>query len=133
MSIFVDTSGLLAVLDRDDLHHTRACRAWRDILSSDDILVTTNYIIVETVALTQHRLGIAASRAFQEEIVPVLHVRWVDSTLHNAAMAILLAASPRKLSFVDGVSFELMRMEGITRVFTFDKHFKEQGFACVPA
>ncbi|MBT1075478.1 type II toxin-antitoxin system VapC family toxin [Geobacter grbiciae] len=133
MSVFIDTSGLLAVLDKDDLHHARASRAWREILSSDDILVTTNYVIVETIALTQHRLGVEASRAFQEEIVPVLHVRWVDSKLHNAAMAILLAVARRKLSLVDCVSFELMRMEGIVSAFTFDRHFKEQGFICVPA
>jgi len=65
--------------------------------------------------------------------VPVLQVRWVDSTIHNAAMAILLAAARRKLSFVDCVSFELMRMEGITAAFTFDRHFKEQGFTCASA
>ncbi|WP_187148469.1 hypothetical protein [Geobacter metallireducens] len=48
-------------------------------------------------------------------------------------MAILLAVARRKSSLVDCVSFELMRMEGIVSAFTFDRHFKEQGFICVPA
>ena len=133
MSTFVDTSGLLAVLDRDDGNHSRAAEAWLEILSSDEILVTTNYILVETFALTQSRLGLNASRVLQEDIVPLIQVRWVDSTMHNGAMAILLAASRRKLSLVDCVSFEVMRMDGIDAAFTLDKHFREQGFTCVPA
>lgn len=133
MSIFVDTSGLLAVLDRDDGNHSKASGAWLEILSSDEVLVTTNYVLIETFALAQSRLGINASRVLQEDIVPMMQVRWVDSTIHNAAMAILLAASRRKLSLVDCVSFEVMRMDGIAAAFTLDKHFREQGFPCIPA
>jgi predicted nucleic acid-binding protein len=41
-------------------------------------------------------------------------------------------AGQRDLSLVDFVSFELMRREGIRTAFTFDRHFAEQGFECVP-
>ncbi len=38
----------------------------------------------------------------------------------------------KKLSLVDCVSFETMRLLGVTTAFTLDKHFKEQGFICRP-
>jgi predicted nucleic acid-binding protein len=47
-------------------------------------------------------------------------------------MGIMLAAGRKKLSLVDCVSFETMRLLGVTIAFTLDKHFKEQGFICRP-
>lgn len=133
MSIFIDTSGFLAVLDKDEASHARVKKAWVDMLSSDDLLVTTNYVLVETFALVQNRLGLAATKVFQEDIVPVLQTEWIDRTLHSAAIGIMLSASRRKLSLVDCASFETMRLLGITTAFTLDKHFREQGFSCIPS
>lgn len=132
MSIFVDTSGFIAVLDRDDESHPDATKTWMDILTSEEVLVTTNYVLVETCALVQNRLGMKAIRVFKEDIVPVLRIEWIDDTLHHTAMGIMLAAVRKKMSLVDCVSFETMRLLGITTAFTFDKHFKEQGFMCLP-
>lgn len=132
MSIFVDTSGFLAVLDRDEINHRRAADAWSEILQSNEDLVTSNYVLVETYALLQNRLGLPAVRFFQEEVAPVLNISWVDTALHHASMSILLAAGRKKLSLVDCVSFETMRRKGITTAFTLDRHFREQGFACFP-
>jgi predicted nucleic acid-binding protein len=133
MSIFIDTSGFIAVLDTDDACHTGAVKTWMDILTSEETLVTTNYVLVETCALVQNRLGMAATKLFQEDIVPVLSVEWIDKSVHHAAMGLMLAAKRKKLSLVDCVSFEIMRLSGVTTVFTLDKHFKEQGFICLPA
>jgi predicted nucleic acid-binding protein len=133
MSIFIDTSGFIAVLDKDDVIHTGAAKAWMDILTSEETLVTTNYVLVETCALVQNRLGMKATKLFKEDIVPVLRIEWIDKTVHDAAMGIMLAVGRKKLSLVDCASFETMRSLGIKTAFTLDKHFKEQGFICLPA
>jgi uncharacterized protein len=133
MSIFIDTSGFIAVLDKDDASHTEAAKTWMAILTSEEDLLTTNYVLVETFALVQNRLGMAAIKVFQEDIVPVLRIEWIDQTVHQAAMGIMLSAVRKKLSLVDCVSFETMRLLGVPTAFTLDKHFKEQGFRCLPA
>jgi len=133
MSIFIDTSGFIAVLDKDDAYHAMAAKTWMDILTSEETLVTTNYALVETCALVQNRFGMRAIKVFQEDIVPVLRIEWIDKTVHHAAMQVMLAAQRKKLSLVDCVSFEIMRLLGVTTAFTLDKHFKEQGFICLPA
>lgn len=132
MSVFVDTSGLLAVLDRDDAGHERAKAAWLQLLSSDTPLITSNYVIVETVALLQNRLGMEAVRLFQEDVAPALDIQWVSEAVHHGATSALLAASRRRLSLVDCASFEVMRRHGCKTAFTLDAHFREQGFATVP-
>ena len=132
MSIFIDTSGFIAMLDADDAFHTMAAKTWTDILTSQETLVTTNYVLLETCALVQHRLGTQAVKLFQEDVVPVLSIHWIDKTMHYAAISVMLSTGRKKLSLVDCVSFAAMRLLGITTVFTFDKHFKEQEFNCIP-
>ena len=131
-SVFIDTSAFLALLDADDEHHPRAATAWSEILAGDTQLVTSNYILVETFALVQNRLGMEAVRVFQEDIVPLLAIQWVNAATHAGATSALLAAGRKRLSLVDCSSFEVMRQAGIKRVFTLDRHFKEQGFTCLP-
>jgi len=128
--IFVDTSAIYAILDRDDENHPDARDHWIRLLETPNILITTNYVLVESCALAQHRLGISAVRAIQEDIVPVLTLCWMDENLHRLAATALLAAGRRKLSLVDCSSFAVMRQQGIRRAFAFDKHFVEEGFRC---
>ena len=132
MSSFVDTSGLYAVVDGDDACHRKAAAAWRDMLERDESLVTTNYVLLETTALVQHRLGLEAVRVFVQEIVPVLTVVWVGEEEHGAAMGAVLSARARDLSLVDCTSFFVMRRIHISRCFAFDAHFRAQGFDVVP-
>lgn len=133
MRVFIDTSGFLSVLDGDDAHHAASKKTWTDLLSSEDELVTTNYVLLETFALVQNRLGLAALRLFHDDIVPAMKVEWLGRSQHESATGILLSVSRRKLSLVDCASFTAMRTLGITTAFTLDKHFKEQGFCCIPA
>jgi uncharacterized protein len=127
--VFVDTSAFYAILDRDDKHHAESARVWDALLGSEAILITTNYVVVETCALIQHRLGLKALRTFSADMLPVVDVRWISSPEHIAAMQSLLTINRRRLSLVDCVSFLVMRAGGLSKVFAFDQHFAEQGFA----
>jgi predicted nucleic acid-binding protein len=83
------------------------------------------------LALIQNRLGMAAVKAFEDNIVPLLRIEWVDESLHRAGVAAMLTANRRQLSLVDCLSFETVRRLNIDTVFTFDQHFAEQGFTCL--
>lgn len=85
MQVFVDTSALYAVLDADDQGHEPAKDTWRELLDGETTLLTTNYVLVETSALLQNRLGLDAVRVFHQDVLPALVVVWVDETLHRAA------------------------------------------------
>ena len=128
MSLFLDTSGLLAILDRDDQYHAQANGAWQKILSSPEELISTNYVLVETFALVQHRLGMEAVQTLQEDIIPVIEVEWVTQAIHQTAVGMLLKEDRRRLSLVDCVSFVVMHQGNIRKVFAFDHHFEIAGY-----
>ncbi len=128
MSCFVDTSALFALLDGDDRNHASARTLFFELMEDHTTLVTSNYVLVESFALLQRRIGIEAAEALQHRLVPILHVKFVSPDLHRLGVAALLGASKRSLSLVDCVSFELMRSFGIACAFAFDRHFREHGF-----
>ena len=133
MSLFIDTSALYALLDGDEPRHADVVAAWRTVTDNGRILLTSNYVLVETFALVQRRLGLEAVHALADVFVPLLQSVWVDEELHAAAVASLFTAAERRLSLVDCASFELMRRLGLTDVLALDSDFARQGFNLLPA
>lgn len=118
------------MLDHDDQFHEEARRVFTTL--SADEPVTHNYVLVETIAIAQRRLGKAAARRLVQELAPVLTTVWIDEATHAAGIAALLAALPTKVSLIDFVSFEVMREHGIARAFAFDDDFRSAGFEPMP-
>ncbi len=132
MSTYIDTSALIAVLAEDDKFHGQAKEIWLELLEQKISLICNNYTLVETFSLIQSRYGLHILRKFQNLAVPALQISWLNAEEHNIAIESVLLANRRRLSLVDCSSFTTMRRLGIQKVFTFDKHFAEQGFKCVP-
>jgi len=132
MRCYIDISAFLAVLDADDKNYQQAKQIWIKLINEDTILFCSNYVLIEAIALIQHRFEIKALRAFYEDIIPLLTIVWIDETSHNEAIASLITAARKNFSLVDCVSFNIMRKLALKTAFAFDKHFKEQGFECLP-
>ncbi len=132
MSVFLDTSGLYALLVRTEERHTEVIRAFRNALEEGRPLWATSYVVVETAALLQHRLGLAPVRDFLEHLLPVMSVEWVSEALHRKGTERLLRENRRRLSLVDCVSVEFIRSQGIRDVMALDPYFAEAGLRLLP-
>jgi predicted nucleic acid-binding protein len=132
MVIFVDTSALYSLSCAEDRNYFQAIKIWEDLVKEETDLVTNNYIVVECISLFQNRFGIDEVRTFQTKLVPFLNMDWIGEEQHAAAIQTVLTANRRNLSLVDCASFETMRRLGIETVFTFDEHFRDQGFKVIP-
>jgi predicted nucleic acid-binding protein len=127
-SVFVDTSAIYAFLVPEDDRHLEAKALFESLRAADPKLVCSSYVLQETVALLQARIGIPAVRTFQKTVAPAIEVEWITGTLYHRAMAALLAAGKREVSLTDWTSFEVMRDRGIEQAFAFDGDFEDQGF-----
>jgi predicted nucleic acid-binding protein len=130
---FVDTSALYALLDADDDNHAAAANWFSESATAPaHDLVTHNYVLVESAALTHHRLGAAGVRDLFDALVPALTSVFVGAAVHERAVAAYIAGLSRRVSFVDRVSFQFMRDATLDRAFAFDRDFATEGFALVP-
>lgn len=130
-AVFGDTSAFVALLNQTDENHDRADRAFATLRARKAPIVSTSYVLVETYALVGRRLGLDAVRSFRADFAPLIDVVWVDETLHDAGLDLLLGRRKRLLSLVDAVSFATMRQANVSEAFAFDPHFEQEGFSIV--
>jgi predicted nucleic acid-binding protein len=109
--IFLDTSAIYAMADRGDPRHQRAKERFRALLEAGEGVLTHNYVLVEAMALIQHRLGVVAALKFADS-ARAFEIEWVDRARHAAAVRRLAAASRRRVSLVDHVSSSSCDREG---------------------
>ena len=132
MSLFVDTSALYALLVETEDDHAGVRRAFGQAAERGRRLLTTNYVLVESSALLQSRIGLAPVRDLDAKIVPILDVLYVDAGLHRRALDRLFTMDRRRVSLVDAISFEVMEAEGITDALSLDPDFTSEGFRLIP-
>lgn len=130
MTLFVDSSGILALVDRDDPTHTGVVEAFTR--GRTEALATHAYVIVETLAVARRRYGPVVTADLIDRIIPALDVLPVDAELHAAAIAAFRDTVESSVSLVDRTSFAFMRREAIEHAIALDADFRTAGFATLP-
>lgn len=130
--IYIDTSAFLAMINSEDPNHDLAMQTWEQLIENEQTLVCNNYVLVETIALVQRRVGLSAVSILHNDILPLIDVEWLDAELHDAIVKVLLKNNRRQISLVDRSSFDTMRRCDIKTAFSFDSHFSEHGFEVIP-
>jgi uncharacterized protein len=130
--IYVDTSAFYALLDRSDQYHEQAKEQWPSLLEDHIALMTSNYVVSETISLLQHRLGFEAALIWHKDIMGIVEIAWTDASTHRKAIELWLNLCRHRLSLCDCTSYIIMRQHRIEKVFSFKKSYADQGFALLP-
>ena len=124
---FVDTSGFYAALDGSDPNHGGAIALFSEADRGEWHFLTHNYVVHETWALVQSRLGWPAVETWLRLLLPRCQIAWIDENLHALAATRCRQAKERRLSLTDCVSLELMAREQIREALAYDEHFAADG------
>lgn len=132
--LFIDTSAFIALHDEDDAFHAAAV----SFLTPETInrlharLVTTNFVFAEVYAYfcRNHADAVAVGTYIRDS--KILRYIRPDAADEEAAWEIARRYADKDFSFVDCLSFAVMRKLGCNRAFAFDSHFEQAGFALVP-
>lgn len=130
VTVFIDTSALYALLDEDDRNHETAADLWTATVPAAD-LTTHAYVVIETSALVQRRLGMGAVGQLHDGLLAAVETAPVDLTTHKVAVSRWRSDGRRNLSLVDATSFIFMRDSGIDWAFAFDDDFIDAGFKLI--
>jgi predicted nucleic acid-binding protein len=134
--IFVDSSAWIALLDSRDGFHQEAS-AFQRVLGRGvhGRLVTTDYVLDESVTYLRLRAGPEEIRRFREVLSTSesLQVVWTSPDRFWAAWEMLEKRPDNQWSLTDCLSFITMTSLGIRSAFGFDSDFLQAGFVLLPS
>ena len=125
----MDSSGFLALVNRQDEHHDAARRVWEGrILAEQWRTYTSNFVIAETHNLFLVRLGHRHAMTFLQEMehsaITILRVSPADE---QRARQIIYQYRDKTFSLTDATSFVVMERARIAAALTTDRHFAQYG------
>lgn len=130
--LFADTAGWGHLVDRTQRYHAQAASVYRSRREQHDRFITSNYVLLEVVALLTSPLHIPRPKvvAFVEGLKAAPHVEivHVDAALHERAWQLLKERQDKAWSLVDCSSSVIMQQHSLTEAFTTDPHFEQAGF-----
>ncbi len=132
--LFADTAGWVACADEADPAHKRAVAARDGWLEEGGFLVTTDYVIDETLTLIRVRLGLAAAERWWEQIESSsrLKLEWIGIERAEKARAMFFRFGDKNFSFTDCTSFVVMKELRFKQALTTDRHFRQMGLEALP-
>lgn len=131
LRLFVDTSAWFAFTNRDDPDHKAVAAL---LGKSPGRLITSNFILDETVTLCLYRLGHSVADRVGRVLLDSARVDLLRITPQdeNAAWELFCKRADQTYSFTDCTSFVIMRRLGITTAAALDDDFAREGFESLP-
>ncbi|HZY94034.1 MAG TPA: type II toxin-antitoxin system VapC family toxin [Candidatus Bathyarchaeia archaeon] len=133
--MFLDTSAWIAITSQDEQYHEQARTFYKQLgTGKHGSLVTSDYVLDETLTLLRMRKGVAHAIRFYEEIFrsKSLHVAWVEPAIFHQAVDTMKRNQDKKWSFTDCTSFTIMNQLKIRDAFCFDDDYTQAGFTQHP-
>jgi predicted nucleic acid-binding protein len=129
-----DTSGFFALVDKRDPMHDKAV-AWIEAQRKKIRPVSTEWVVGETctLLLARKRPHLVARFLDYIDSSAVLLLVNPDDTMLRSAKAMIRQQATQGYSFVDCISFCLMKERSIRNAFTTDIHYRKAGFATLLA
>ena len=132
--LFVDTAGWMMLADAKDPLHA-AARTERDSwLKAGGFLLSTNFVMDETLTLIRVRLGLDSAEAWWSQVEGSARLRWewIDTLCAEKARRWFFKWRDKDFSFTDCTSFVIMKERRVKLALTSDRHFEDAGFRAVP-
>ncbi|GAB4397595.1 MAG: hypothetical protein OHK0052_20030 [Anaerolineales bacterium] len=134
-AIFIDTSGWGNLIDRNQPYHSRASFIYRSVREKQNRIVTTNYVLLELVALliSPLRMPHQTMVNFIDNIrrSPFIEIVQIDAAIEARGWQLLKQHNDKTWSLVDCVSFIVMDARKIVQALTGDHHFEQARFTAL--
>jgi len=130
--LFVDTSGWASLFIPTESFHSQAAQHFAQAQQQRQILLTTNYVVAELVALLGSRQRAPRTSLFQYidsiKTDPSIELTHIDTATDAIAWELCKSRPDKTWSLVDCTSFVIMQQLDIQSALTTDQHFEQAGF-----
>jgi predicted nucleic acid-binding protein len=133
-ALFVDTAGWMAMADARDPRNAASRQTRDEHLRNGFLLVSTDYVLDETLTLIRLRLGMEAAARWWSQVEGSGKLRWeqIEPLRAEKARRWFFQWKDKDFSFTDCTSFVVMKDLRLRRALTTDRHFRQAGFEIAP-
>jgi len=128
--VFLDTSGLIAVVNADDSLRAEALKLWQQLIATRVPLITTSLVLIELgdglSRVRLRHLAIETRRRLLES--PTCDVIQVTSEVEAEGWDLFVNRNDKSWGVTDCISMVVAKQRSVTCVFTSDRHFEQAGF-----
>lgn len=130
-AIFVDSFAWIATINKSDNYHEISLRILEELLNKQAKLITTNYVLIETI-------NALSKREFRKTVIefidkleksPSVQIVKITDEIYNNAWTLYQQRIDKDWGITDCTSFEVMKIFNIKKAFTNDKHFDQAGYS----
>lgn len=137
MTIFLDTSALIALFVDKEQGHKEVKTQYQQYKTQRALLITSNLVLSELYTRLVYEFGTKVVSHIASKMAKVieegqLRVLWVDEDLFNKALSVLIKFGEHKISFTDAASYVLSKEFRADEVFTLDSDFRKMGLTAAP-
>lgn len=135
---FIDTWGFKAYIDSKETKHKSVKKYIEKIWNSKEPIITTDYIIDETITLLSYKLDYHKLKMFIEKLKSSIEndfikIIWITKDVFHEAIKFKLKYKDKlEISFTDMTSMIVMKNNNILDIITEDDHFKKIGLGLNP-
>ena len=128
--VFLDTSGLIAVVNADDSLRTDALKIWHRLIATRVPLITTSLVLVELgdglSRVRLRHLAIETRRRLLDS--PTCDVIQVTPEAEVEGWDLFINRGDKSWGVTDCISMVIAKQCLVTSVFGSDRHFEQAGF-----
>lgn len=134
-SIFVNSSGWLALYNNSDPNHAAALALWEQLKSEPVRFVITDYVLDQVYTAFKMYGSVEVAKAFKEVWTNSEVVRFfmTDTVIFERAWLIFEEDEHPAWTFTDCVNYAVIQYVGISEVITFDPDFTAPDLTVLPA
>jgi predicted nucleic acid-binding protein len=131
--VFLDSAFLIALAQPGDEHHIKARQISELLSAARTRIVTSRAVLIEVGnALSKIRFRPAAIQLVQSlERTTLVEITPLTEELCGAGWELFRQRPDKEWSWVDCISFVVMRGHGVRQALTTDEHFEQAGFAAL--
>lgn len=128
--IFVDADAYIGLFVEKDANHSRAVKILGEL---DEEELVTSWDVIDEVAT---KLSFFAGRKTAIEFIKIVtnsttKIEFVDELIKMRAIEIFCKQVSKRVSMTDCVNMAIAKKKSIKRFFSFDRHYKQNGFELI--
>jgi len=126
--IFIDADAYVAIADNKDSNHKLAIIIAKILVKKNITTFTSNFAFGEAVTVVSQKVDLETASRMGYDIPKGVTIIDIDNLQREKALERFSKQTSKNTRFTDMVNMVLMDELGITTIFSFDKHYPQNGY-----